>query len=105
MADIVRFGSDTGGRRAISRGLFRLGDALRRQDHLLAERARGVAEPALAAWLAVMILSAGLLVDATVARAVFAASLSGRVDLALGLGVTVGLVFIVLRLLGRFGEV
>ncbi|MDA8337161.1 MAG: hypothetical protein M0Z41_19600 [Peptococcaceae bacterium] len=105
MADIVRFGSDTGGRRAIGRGLVRLGDALRRRDHLLAERARGVAEPALAAWLAVAIGGAGLMVDATAVRGVFAASLAGRVDLALGVGVTVGLVFIVLRLSGRFEEV
>jgi len=103
MADIVRFGSETGGRRAISRGLFRLVDALRHLDHLRAERARNLAEPALAAWLAVLILSCGLLVDVTAARTVFAASLAGRLDLALGLGVTTGLIFLVLRLQDRKG--
>lgn len=105
MADIVRFGSDTGGRRAISRGLTRLGDALRRRDQLLAERARAMAEPALAAWLAVVVLSLGLMIDAVFYRSLFAGSLVGRVDLALGLGVVVGLVLIILRLFGRFGEV
>jgi len=105
MADIVRFGEDTGGRRAVSRGLFRLGEALRRRDRLLAERAKGVAEPALAAWLALAILSGGLITDATVVRPLFAASVAGRVDLALGLGVIVVLVFVVLRLLDRFQEV
>jgi len=105
MADIARFGEDTGGRRAVSRGLVRLGDALRRRDRLLAERAKGVAEPALAAWVALAILSGGVVTDATALRSLFAVSLAGRVDLALGLGVIVTLVFMVLRLLERFREV
>lgn len=97
VASIMEFGKQ-GGPRATGRGLLRLSNALRRRDKLLTERAKAVAESSAVAWVVIGILFAASLVDAVKFREYFASSLIGRLDLAVGLGVLVGLYFLAQKL-------
>jgi Flp pilus assembly protein TadB len=98
VAKIIEAGNKSGGSVAISQGLSRLGDAMRRQGRLQAERYRAIFEPAIGAAIALSILIIIALLDATVWREVFAASGIKKIMLALGIGVITGLVSMVLKL-------
>lgn len=101
VAKIIEAGDISGGTAAISQGLSRLGDAMRRQGRLQAERYRAVFEPAIGAAIALFILIIIAVLDATVWREIFAISGIKRIMLALGIGVITGLVAIVLNLLSN----
>lgn len=99
VARIIAAGEMTGGPASISAGLNRLGDAMRNKDRLRAERLRGVMEPAMGAGIAVIILIATAILDATVWRDIFMSSGIARLLLALGIAIVTGLVLMILKLL------
>ncbi|MQL51847.1 hypothetical protein GFC01_06125 [Desulfofundulus thermobenzoicus] len=97
VASILEFGKQ-GGPKATGRGLLRLGNALRRRDKLLTERAKAVAESSAVAWVVIGILFTVSIIDAVKFRAYFASSLVGKLDLAVGVGIVVGLFFLAQKL-------
>lgn len=92
VAGILAAGERAGGPPAVSRGLKRLGRALRQRDRLAAERRKATMEPRVAAVVVVVVLGAGLLVDAAFFRGLFAGA--GRLVLAAGSALVVGIVFL-----------
>ncbi|AEG14438.1 Type II secretion system F domain protein [Desulfofundulus kuznetsovii DSM 6115] len=82
-----------GGPVSASKGLKRLGHALRQRDRLLAERAKATMEPKIAAFVVIFILLAGLLADATLFRPLFEGP--GKVVMAASSALLVGLIFMV----------
>ena len=99
VARIIEAGDITGGARAIARGLSRLGDAMRRRERILAERYRGILEPAIAAGLVLIILIGTAVLDATTFRAVFVTNGLAGMMLGIGVGIIVGLSLLILNLL------
>lgn len=104
VSKILGAGLDVGGRESMSRGLFRLGDALRRRQKMISERAKSISELTIVLWLSIGLLGLVTLMDVTVARSVFETGF-GRIDLGLGSGIMVLLLYMTLRLLKRKREV
>jgi len=98
VARIVSASERAGGPLAASKGLKRLGQALRQKERLAAERAKATMEPKIAAVVTLAILGAGLLLDGTVFRQYFAGP--GRLVVAVASALVVGMVFIY-RKVGR----
>lgn len=86
-----------GGPIAASKGLKRLGHALRQRDRMLTERAKATLEPKLAAVVTILILLAGIVLDGTVFNTMFEGA--GRMVLAASSALVVGLVFMLFRIM------
>lgn len=89
-AAIIQASENAGGPQAASEGLKELSLALRKRDKLLLEREKANIEPKIASMAVVFILGIGLVLDATVWRDIF---MEGKLALAFGLLITVGLIF------------
>lgn len=85
-----------GGPYAASKGLKRLGAALRQREKLLVERAKATMEPKIAAIVTVALLTTGLLLDATVLKHLFEGA--GKFVIAASSAVVVGLIFMVVKI-------
>lgn len=85
-----------GGPIAASKGLKRLGRALRQRDRMLTERAKATLEPKLAAVVTILILSAGLVLDGTVFRSMFEGI--GKIVMVVSSALLVGLVFMLSKI-------
>lgn len=96
VANILAAGEQAGGPVAVSKGLKRLGQALRQRDHLATERQKAIMEPKIAAIVVIIILLSGLLVDATVFRDLFAGT--GSLVLVGGSALVVGIIFLFQRI-------
>lgn len=96
VSTILAASERAGGPLAASRGLKRLGAALRQRDRLLMERAKAIMEPKIAAVATIAILSVGLLLDATAFGQYFEGI--GRIVVAASSALLVGLVFMTKRI-------
>lgn len=90
-AAIIESSEKAGGPLAIASGLKKLAGALRKRDKLILEREKANMEPKIASAVVIVILGLGLALDATLWRDMYIKD--GRVLLAAGLGITVGLIF------------
>lgn len=96
VAAILAASEKVGGPVAASRGLKKLGLALRQRDSLLTERAKATMEPRLAASVVIVILLAGLLLDATALNGMFDGP--GKLVLTASSALVVGLIFLVKKI-------
>lgn len=92
VAAILAASERIGGPAAASRGLKRLGQALRQRDRLQTERAKATLEPRLAAVVVISILVMGLALDVTIFSGLFRGQ--GRMVLALSSALVAGLVLL-----------
>lgn len=92
MAAILAASERAGGPRAAAGGLKRLGLALRQRDRLYTERQKSLVEVKIAGIVVILLLAAGLLLDVTSFRSMFAEP-SGKVVLGISSAITVGLIF------------
>jgi len=90
---IVAASERAGGPVAASKGLKRLGRALRQRDRLIKERAKATMEPRTAVVVAIVFLSVGFLLDATVFREMFEGA--GKLIMVASSALLVGLIFMV----------
>lgn len=92
MAAILAASERAGGPYAASKGLKRLGQALRQRAKLLTERAKALIEVKVAAVFVIVSLVGGLMLDITVFRDYFLDS-KGKLVLSLSSALIVGLIF------------
>lgn len=88
---IIAASERVGGPKSASKGLKRLGQALRQQERLASERTKATLEPKIAAIFVIGILLFGLLLDTTVLSSFFQGA--GKLVMALSSALTVGLIF------------
>ncbi|NSW82737.1 MAG: type II secretion system F family protein [Syntrophothermus sp.] len=89
---IIAASERAGGPQAAARGFKRLGQALRQKERLKTERTKSLMEVQIAAVVVIVLLLAGLVVDITVWRDMFATP-GGRIVLGLASWLIVGLIF------------
>ncbi|MEG6617491.1 type II secretion system F family protein [Peptococcaceae bacterium 1198_IL3148] len=94
-AAIIEASEKAGGPTAAAKGLKRLGVALRKREKQLMERRKANMEPQIACLLAIVILSLGLIMDATVFRAEYR---EVPIIMASGCLIVVGLIFAVVKI-------
>jgi tight adherence protein B len=96
VSTILAASEQAGGPEAASKGLKRLGNALRQRDRLSTERAKAVMEPQISAIVTIAILFVGLLLDATVLREYYQGA--GKLIMAGSSLLMVGLILMALKI-------
>lgn len=89
---IIAAAERVGGPRAVSRGLKRLGRAVRQQDRLHTERIKATSEPKIAAYVVIGILTIGLFLDVTVLRGYYETG-AGPLLLSVASMLVIGMLF------------
>lgn len=95
MASVIAAAERAGGPISASRGLKRLGQALRLRDKLIHERNKSNFEPAIAAIVTIGILAVGILLDITVWRGYFEGP--GKIVLALSSALLTGMALLAVK--------
>jgi len=99
VAAILSASERAGGPYAASKGLKRLGNALRQRDRLAAERAKAIMEPKIAAYVVILFLTAGLLADALFLSKMFQDT-AGKMVLFISSVITAGLIVMAVKVMG-----
>jgi len=99
ISSIVSATEYSGGGQAAAKGFARLGSALRKRDKLLAERAKETMEPMIAAWVVIVMMLAGIVVDVTFLRDMFQDA-AAKLVLSAALALTL-LMLVMARKLGQ----
>ncbi|MBM7854952.1 tight adherence protein B [Desulfohalotomaculum tongense] len=95
VAAIIEASDRVGGPPAAARGLKKLNYAIQKKDKQLAERMKANIEPVLACKIAIFILGAGLILDATVLRDMYK---EAPIMMAMGLFIVIGMLFAMKKL-------
>lgn len=98
VSSIIAASEKAGGPQAVSKGMKRLGSALRQRDRLAAEREKAVIEPKIAAYVVIFLLVLGIFVDGLFLSRYFE-TFAGRIVLFVNSAMTVGLIFLARRVL------
>jgi tight adherence protein B len=96
VSTILAASETAGGPVAASKGLKRLGRALRQRDRLMTERAKATLEPKIAAVVTILLLTVGLILDGTVLRQMFTGP--GKMIMTVSSALLVGLIFMLSKI-------